>query len=524
MIFRKPYAFLIKNFTFLHVVLAAIIGYLSYKTKQVLDLYNEYIVEQVFDIEATGLFNRPMFILPVIFLVVLALVLIVLVRKRKPYVFYIVNIVIAVGTLIVYNYAFESYLELENMFFELRVLNFIRDLVQITFYAQLGSSFILAVRALGIDVKKFGIKEELKKLNISEEDNEEVEVNIDVDTEELQRSINKTKRFIKYYYLEHKLLSYVIILSFILLVTGTTLLLTKNDNRSFDMNVKFYTDDYSINVKNAYITKNNYKIENITSKYYVIVNLDVANLNGKSRLKLNEFQLYKDEKVYYPKTNISTNSFIDLGTYYNNEKIEDEKSILLVYELESSGDIAFRYIRNYDNKWGRLDPIYDEVDLNVIELDTEIKQNAKKIGEEITIENTNLKDSKIKLTGFKMDKTVKLNYNFCLAKENCYASVEYLNPKLDTRYDKAILTLEGTYLNGNSLNDYNLYTFLEKFGKIIYSNDGKTYMQNIKSRVTPSKVIVKDKYFIEVDEKVLSADYVILQIQVRNNIYQYVLN
>ena len=59
MIFRKPYAFLIKNFTFLHVVLAAIIGYLSYKTKQVLDLYNEYIVEQVFDIEATGLFNRP---------------------------------------------------------------------------------------------------------------------------------------------------------------------------------------------------------------------------------------------------------------------------------------------------------------------------------------------------------------------------------------------------------------------------------------------------------------------------------
>ena len=44
MIFKKPYAFLIKNFRLFHLILAIIMGYLVYQTNLLSSFFKEYLV------------------------------------------------------------------------------------------------------------------------------------------------------------------------------------------------------------------------------------------------------------------------------------------------------------------------------------------------------------------------------------------------------------------------------------------------------------------------------------------------
>ena len=44
----------------------------------------------------------------------------------------------------------------------------------------------------------------MSELNISDEDNEEFELEVNVDTEDIKSKFNRKKRFIKYVYLENK--------------------------------------------------------------------------------------------------------------------------------------------------------------------------------------------------------------------------------------------------------------------------------------------------------------------------------
>ena len=43
MILRKPYAFLIKHFKFIHIILTFLLSYVFYKSVNLLTFFNEYI-------------------------------------------------------------------------------------------------------------------------------------------------------------------------------------------------------------------------------------------------------------------------------------------------------------------------------------------------------------------------------------------------------------------------------------------------------------------------------------------------
>lgn len=529
MILKKPYAFLIKHFRFLHFVLATLMIYLAFRTNIILKFYNAYIINQSDTIiDAIGTYNQVMFILPFVFLAFLIIVLAVLLRKQKPVVFYVVNIVIALASLIIYNFSYSNTLELEKRIMELRELNFVRDIVQLLFYFQIGSALIFLVRATGIDVKKFGFNEELKSLEVAESDAEEVEVSFSVNTEGFQRFFRKTKRFIKYYYIEKKL-NFFVILFIVAGMFGTALfLMFKNDNRLFNMNEVFYTDKYSINVVNAYILQNNYKGFQMVDDNFVVIETEISNLSKSETLITTEFQLVYKDKVYYHEKNLTGSPFLDIGQLYKNARIGKEKTrILLVYEVPENiniGDLYFRYVRNYDTKWGKIDPVYDRVNLNYQHLDNNYKTTDVDLKEAVIIENTNLKDIQFTINAFEINDKFTLNYRFCPTTSNCYSSLEYVKPNLNKRYDKVLLSINGVVENAeNSLNNYNLYTFLEKFGKIIYSKDGKTIYNNISSSVSPSKVNIKDNYYIEIKKDIMESESLSLQIQIRNNIYNYKL-
>ena len=66
-----------------------------------------------------------------------------------------------------------------------------RDLLNIIYLPQYVIFIIFGIRFLGIDLKKFGFKEDEEYLDIKEEDREEFEVNIEFDKDKITRNFKK---------------------------------------------------------------------------------------------------------------------------------------------------------------------------------------------------------------------------------------------------------------------------------------------------------------------------------------------
>ena len=72
MILRKPYAFFIKHFKLIHIILAVFAFYSIYKTKLLLDFFNEYSAS-IMDVTGQDLISA---LLPALFQIVPLLIII----------------------------------------------------------------------------------------------------------------------------------------------------------------------------------------------------------------------------------------------------------------------------------------------------------------------------------------------------------------------------------------------------------------------------------------------------------------
>ena len=74
-----------------------------------------------------------------------------------------------------------------------------RDLLNIASIFQYIVFVIFGIRFLGIDLKKFGFKNDEEYLDIKEEDREEFEVNIEFDKDKITRNIKKLLEMLNMY-------------------------------------------------------------------------------------------------------------------------------------------------------------------------------------------------------------------------------------------------------------------------------------------------------------------------------------
>ena len=67
MILRKPYAFLIKRFRLIHIVMSFMMVYLAYKTGEAVKYFNDYISSDVIlKSQASNYFNTIMFVIVIL--------------------------------------------------------------------------------------------------------------------------------------------------------------------------------------------------------------------------------------------------------------------------------------------------------------------------------------------------------------------------------------------------------------------------------------------------------------------------
>ena len=519
MVFRKPYAFLIKNFRLMHIILTICCIYLITKTSAIISFLNDYLSSSDLVIGqsiVSGLYNGLMFLIPILMLIFFIVLLAVMSVKEKPKTFYIVNIIVYLLILILFIYGHGVLKSMEKELVQPQKIQTMRDLFVYALVFQFFTVVIAAIRGLGFDIRKFDFARDLQTLDVSEEDSEEFEVAINYDFNDTKRKIKKRIRTFKYTYKEHK---FIINLSIILLVLFGGYTFYKNSSisiKKYHLNSTIYMNSVQTNFTGAYLVDTDY-LGNDLGRNVLVLKVNVkSNSKNVKKFLTSSYELELDGKIYHH-TNKYGNEFKDLGEVYKNQDLSqtEEKPYLLVF------DVGNKNIKN-----GRL-KISNLIGQDYVYLDFNAKSFTKNndplefnFTDEVSLKDTNLADTKFKITSALIGEKYTLNYKYCVNSEECIDSVEYLRPDYyNTGVPKTIIRMEYEF---ESTDISSFYKLISLYGSLEYTVDGNTKVQQVPFKNIKSlRVNEKNILNLEVVKDIENASEIYLVFNIRNYEYRY---
>ena len=523
MVFRKPYALLIKYFKVIHIIITVFMSYLMYKMVNLYKFFNIYATSGWLSInqEEVAGYIGPLIYLSIIIIITLSIIVYLLMRfKDKPRLYYLLTPIVYTVLLIIFIY---SHSILKNA--EVDVINpvtarVIRDITVISIAGQFIFILFSLFRAIGFDIKKFNFKQDIADLQIQELDNEEVEVNFEVDKYKLNRKFKRRFRNITYIFSEHKFI-FTLIISVIVSIIGIIFILNifvLNPMHKESKIIK--TNNFNFTVTKSYLTTKDYSGKKISNQSkYVIINMSIINKIQEQTLDIDKFSLLINNTSYQPVTNIYSD-FKDLGNGYNGQKLNTEKpnKYYLVFKIPNNINtrkIVFRYLDEikYDKNGNQINK-YKRVRLRPI--DTEkTKVINKKIGD-----STNIDGTEFAIKEYEISDGFDYNYNNCSSNDKCSTQVNHVSP---SGYNSTILKLVVDSKLDESVNISikNISNYFKDFGYVKYTKNGKTYKQNNLKNLT--KVFNGKEVFLNISKNLIDSEEIKFEIINRNIIYSYKL-
>lgn len=529
MIFRRPYAFLIKYFKIINFVISLLFIYIAYKSYRVMTFFNEYVTHNYSGNIYKNFYMQyisPITILAFIVLLIgLAIVLWLLIYKKKPIKIYATSILYYFILLIYFTINKNVMIGMETSVVTAEAARIYRDLSLIFLVPQIFFIITFILRGFGLNINKFNFEKDIKELEVTSEDNEEVELTFKNDGVKLKRNIRRYFREFSYYLKENKLIVSIIgaILTILLVILIINLFPKKVDSNYKQGNIFTY-DNITYSLKDSIITNLNYQGDLISkNKYYLVVVLNIKNnsIEDKS-LDYNNFRLELDNDNIYPILDKGLN-FVDYAEYYSGSVINGNNSFdySLVFELNKN-DIR----NNYKIKFASGSTLKDNNivgKFNIITITPSIINKVNNTGnynlnEEVSFINSNLGNSSIKFNNPLITNKYVYNYESCY-NNKCSTYKDIVN--LDyTKTNKALLVLDYEYNIDKNVPFYKtsqtINGFINYFIKVKYTIDSKEYYSNV-SNSTPSKL--NGKIVLETTDKINEADNIYLSLIIRNKEY-----
>ena len=514
MIIRKPYAFLIKNFKRIHILLLILSLYVGYKVIDIYSFVGDFINYRIYDAYSNPIGIHITILLRVVLIIMIILsvaLLFLLSHKGKPWKLYLVPIIEYVILLFI--------LGMVNSFFKNYTygidnadIRFVNDLLLIFLISHLGTIGLFAMRVLGLDYNKFRFNIDEEFLQLSEEDREEVEVAIDFDINSFKRLYRRFFRNVRYFYVEHRKTCNFFLS--ILFIVGSF-----NIYKYFFVTHKQYSegDFYSVNgltikVNKSYFTDKDYN-GNVISKdsNFIVVDFTIRNNDKMRKINMENFHVKNGIDDYITTGKIYEKEFNDFGECYDkvkNVKRDEEFSFIIIFKV----DKKYRkngFVLYYQENGGYLRKI--KLRLN----------DVSKIGE---IENLSVGDNiEIPIKG-KHD-TVSIDYydiadRVSYVGRNCSSS-KCSNVNLELVSDGSYKIMEITF-GSEYATVKNMVDFLTKYGKINYkdsnSEDEVCEVVNAIGRQYYGKSV-----FLRIPNEVSTSNELSFDFIVRNKHYVYKL-
>lgn len=511
MIIRKPYAFLIKNFRRIHIVLLLMSIFVAYKLIDISKFVNEFMRYGTYD-----LFKDPvtkhisfwvMICIAVLFLGSLAL-LFLLLHKQKPWKVYLVP-VIEYAILFLVLSMIKSFFNGYSADVETTDLRMSKDLLMIFMIVQLPAIGIYVMRVFGLDIKKFQFNSDQEFLELSDADREEVEISLGIDKNYFIRLFRKLKRHFGYFYVEHKKICRAIVAIIIVLLCFRTYHFFQS-HRSYSQGDDYSANGYTFKINHVYYTDkdiNGNVIDNVNS--FVIMDITIQNHLAPRLAYIENFHLRNGASDYVTTRKTYAKEFQDLGNVYESTKeLRRDESIqcIIIYKVDKKLKKK-KFVLYYQEDGG----ILRKIKLKIEDISEIQKAIHLKSGKEFPIEIFGKSDS----ISFDEVKIVQ-NTNYSIQKCS-YGKCQFSKKSLQMDEDHRII--EAAFAS-DSYTGMDLTEFLQNYGKVIYKDsDGLEQTVDIQSPIT--KTYYGKTIFLKVPVEVEASKEVSLDIVVRNKHYVY---
>ena len=342
MVLRRPYAFLIKHFRLIHLIITAIFLYIALETRKIYKFINTVIELNNNKYDASMYIKYGIIAYIAIALILCIIIYLLLKYKDKPrriYLFTIVGYIIIAAFIT----ALFGYMQgFSNNVIDAKTIRMYRDILLVVQLFEYLVIIFMLIRGLGFDIKKFNFSKDAQELNATLADSEEVEISTKIDTTNVARTIHKQGREFGYYYKEFRI--YIIIV--LVIVIG---ILCYKGYLYYSDKLKTYKENDSIGSKFNITIKNSYY--HVTDDgYYVIINFDINKLGNKEQLNAGNLSLISGKKVYSPDKQIC-NSFTKLGTCYKQHYVGiTVNNYILTYKVDELNiqKLYVSYDESYD--------------------------------------------------------------------------------------------------------------------------------------------------------------------------------
>lgn len=525
MVLKKPYAFLIKHFKLIHLLLCIPLIYLILKTGSIASFLSNYVQANYYTsiTNIAGTYLNYFIYLAIIAVILLVLTVYFLMRqKKKDTKFYMFLIIYYIVLFFLITFAHNALTLIESAEIEAQTVRMYRDIAWIAYVPQFFFAGFTILRGIGFDLKKFNFDEDAKELEITDIDSEEFELTFGSNAYKYKRTFRRFIREFSYYFKENKF-AFTMLAVIIVGILSTLLYL------NFGVYHKTYKESQKLSHNNLIVTVVDSVLSNMDmggniikeGKYYLAIALKIKNNSKKdTTLDYENFKIEVANRLI--ETSLDrTSYFVDYGIPYTREtkiKSEEENVYVITYEIEKElidQTLTLKILESLNSDLGSITPIYKTVNLKYEKRfdtkeirTTEYNRILELSGSKIGMVQISLKNNAIQ-------KSYEYTYKKC-KKNNC----QDLKNKVVSQSKNTLLILDRMF----EIDPYTEYykarrgasSFTKDFIKIRYIVNEEKKTANIID-VTPKEL--QDKWIFQIPEEVQYAKEKELIVNLRGNIY-----
>ena len=519
MILKKPYAFLIKNFKLIHILIAIPLLYLIFKTGAITSFFYEYVNNNYYTniINIPGTYINMFMYLAIIVVLLLVLAIYFLMRqKEKETKYYMFLMTYYISLFILLLFCHSILRDIEASLLEAQVVRGYRDIAFLLYLPQFYFVIFTLLRGIGFDIKKFNFEEDAKELEISDIDDEEFELIIGQNAYKYKRTFRRFIREFRYYVLENKGTFTVLMIILGTAVGGALYLNYGVYNRTYQQTQRMTHNNLLVTVNDAVLSNLDLGGNVIDDKYYLAVAVEIEN-KGKvsSSLDYENFRLELDNELILA-TLDRTDYFADLGIPYTRDtsiQPGEKNTYVLTYEVpvdKVNHSMNLKILESVTYQIGSVTPVYKSVNLKYDKIYENEQGKTIDFGNILELSETNLGMVQIQLKHYWLNSSHQYTYQVC--KGECQS----LKNKVVAPRNKILLVFERNL----DMDEYSKYyksrkgelEFTKDFIKVRYKIGNKEKTVSILD-ITPKEL--KDYWIFQVPKEINQASNIDLIIGVR---------
>lgn len=517
MIIKKPYAFLIRHFRKVHVLLLILCGFIYYKNMELTSFISEFMSLHTYDAYAEPItkYVSSMVLISMVIVIIGSLLLLLLLRyKKKPWKLYLLPVaeyILMFATFIAAKNFFDSY----NGNLDTASIRAIRDFLTIATVIQYPAMIIFLIRIFGVDLNKFNFQMDQEYIELNQEDREELEINVEFDKESIKRGTKRLIRNLNYFYQEHKLIVNSAITILLVIFLYNTYVFIFVTNKSYKEGQSLDANGYTITLNNSYYTDKDYTGNVISEQNsFIILDLTIKNNSSMREIDLNKFHIMNGVSDYVTTDKTYGTEFQDYGQTYEKKELKsgEQFNLIIVFRVDKKlkKDRFVLYYQEFNNE--NL-PHLRKIKLKLNDV-SKIKEKATlTLGEELnfTLEK---KEEQIIFDDYQILDSTEYTYKVCTSSTCSTLYGDYQAPE---GYKILKISFASNNFEGKDMID-----FSTKYGTINYiDNENKKSVVEFKN---PFNKVYYGKYlYTRVPANIADAKSIEINYTIRNNKYTYKL-